>query len=136
MLSCSSCKNHQGGCVNTQPHSPERPLPGTDVWLEATSSTAETSAFPPREETRRGSPLLAAGEGALEVDTDAPAPASSYLDPDCAPGLRGGVQEDLQVPPEDGQGDHVGAVPTVEGAAAVGDKRTVSGSVEGMGGER
>lgn len=42
MLSCSSCKNHQGGWVSTPSHSLEIPLPGTDMWLKATSSTAET----------------------------------------------------------------------------------------------
>lgn len=74
---------------------------------------------------------MVAGEGALEVDTDTPAPAGSYLDPDCAPGPRGGVQEDLQVSPEDRRGDHTGAVPTGEGAPAAGDKRTERGGLVG-----
>lgn len=65
------------------------------------------------------------------MDTDTPAPAGSYLDPDCALRLRGGVQEDLQVSPEDRRGDHAGAVPTGEGAPAVGDKKTECESLVG-----
>ena len=53
------------------------------------------------------------------MDADARAPAGSYLDPHCALGSHGAVQEDLQVPSEEGRGDHAGAVPTGEGAPVV-----------------
>lgn len=44
---------------------------------------------------------------------------SSYLDPHCALGSRGAVQEDLQVSSEKRRGDHTGAVPTGKGASVV-----------------
>lgn len=60
------------------------------------------------------------------MDADARAPTGSYLDPHCALGSRGAVQEDLQVPSEEGRGDHAGAVPTGEGAPVFGNKKAQS----------
>lgn len=56
MLSWRSCKNHQAVRVSTPPHSPETPLPGTDVWLEATSSTADLSLPSPGRDQERQAP--------------------------------------------------------------------------------
>lgn len=55
-----------------------------------------------------------------EVKLDAHGlPHRSYLDPHCALGSRGTVQEHLQVPSEKRRGDHTGTVPTGKGASVV-----------------
>lgn len=56
MLSWRSCKNHQAVRVSTPPHSQETPLPGTDVWLKATSSTADLSLPSPGRDQERQPP--------------------------------------------------------------------------------